>query len=371
MKQKKFCSFCSSQLTTKFINSIERLFCNKCNIPIYENPIPATAAVVFDADEKILLVKRKYEPQKGEWCLPGGFIEMEETPQECCLRELEEETGLKGNINELIEVCLSESKMYNSVIVTGYSINNNFKGKLKSGDDAEEVCFFYPKEKPKLAFESHNHIFKKALKKLNLKESNISLVLKDAVAYIITSQNHILIAEKATNAGAKIIQYRDKEQNKKKILFNALKIRDITRKKNILFIVNDYIDIALMSDADGVHLGQNDIPIKYAREITPPGFIIGKSTHSLEQAIEAEKNGADYIGIGPVFATPTKENYLPIGIETVKKVIQEIAIPVVAIGGLNLNNISILKNLGVRNFAMVREFQKNTEVVVKTINKKF
>jgi len=370
MKEKIFCTYCSSVLTVKYVNNIERLFCINCNIPIYENPIPATAGVLFDSKGRILLVKRKYEPKKNEWCLPGGFIEMGETPKQCCLRELKEETGLDGDINELIDVTLSKSEEYNSVIVAGYSIKD-FKGKIKSGDDAQDALFFDIMEKPELAFSSHNYLFKKALENLNVKENRKLLKLKNFGAYIITSQDHILIADKAVKAGAKIIQYRDKQNNKKKILKNAFEIRKLTKKNNTLFIVNDFLDIALLSGADGVHLGQNDIPIKYAREITPNGFIIGKSTHSLEQAKEARKNGADYIGIGPVFQTPTKENYKPIGIDRVREVVNNIDIPVVAIGGLTLNNISILREVGIRNFAMVREFQKNTEQVVKKINEKY
>jgi len=370
MKEKKFCNYCSSVLTTKKFNNIERLFCINCNIPIYENPIPSTAGVLFDAKGRILLVKRKYEPKKGEWCLPGGFFEMGETPKQCCLRELKEETGLDGDINELIDVTLSKSEEYNSVIVAGYSIKD-FKGKIKSGDDAQEVRFFDIMKKPKLAFSSHNYLFKRALENLKVKEKKNFLRLKNFGAYIITSQDHILIAEKAAKAGAKIIQYRDKQNNKNNILKNALIIRKITKNNNTLFIVNDYLDIALLSGADGVHLGQNDIPIKYARDLAPNGFIIGKSTHSLKQAEEGRKNGADYIGIGPVFQTPTKENYKPIGIETVREVVNKVDIPVVAIGGLTLNNISILKEIGIRNFAMVREFQKYTELVVKKINENY
>ncbi|UCH93242.1 MAG: thiamine phosphate synthase, partial [Candidatus Aminicenantes bacterium] len=145
-------------------------------------------------------------------------------------------------------------------------------------------------------------------------------------------------------------------------------IRKITGRYGTLFIVNDFIDIALIVKADGVHLGQEDIPIAEARKIVPSGFVIGRSTHSLDQALEAEKQGADYIGSGPVFATPTKEDYIPIGVDTVKQVIDKVGIPVVAIGGLNLDNISELRKVGVRNFAMVRAFQGNTEEVVKKIN---
>jgi thiamine-phosphate pyrophosphorylase len=187
-------------------------------------------------------------------------------------------------------------------------------------------------------------------------------------SYVITSKDHLKIAREACRAGARIVQYRDKNSTRKEILETAGKIREITRDFNSLFIVNDYIDIALICGADGVHLGQDDVPIRRAREITPDGFIIGVSTHSLEQAIEAEKAGADYIGVGPVFATPTKENYAPIGLSVVKEVIKSVNIPVVAIGGIDIDSIEELVEIGVRNVAMVRAFQEKTGEKVKKTN---
>ena len=187
-------------------------------------------------------------------------------------------------------------------------------------------------------------------------------------AYVITSKNHVEIAREACEGGAKVVQYRDKTSTREEMFKIADEIRKITKEFNTLFIVNDFIDIALNSGADGVHLGQDDVPIQRARKITPDGFIIGVSTHSLEQAVNAEKKGADYIGIGPVFATPTKENYTPIGFAVIREVIGNVNIPVVAIGGLNIGNIDELVEIGVRNVAMVREFQQKTREKVKKIN---
>jgi thiamine-phosphate pyrophosphorylase len=187
-------------------------------------------------------------------------------------------------------------------------------------------------------------------------------------AYVITSEDHIKVTREACRGGARVIQYRDKNSNPRKMLEVSDKIREITIEFNSLFIVNDFIDIALMSGADGVHLGQDDVPILRARKMTPDNFIIGISTHSLEQATNAEKAGADYIGIGPVFSTPTKEKYSPIGLSIVEEVIRNVKIPVVAIGGLDLDNISELSGIGVENVAMVRAFQENTGEKVKKVN---
>ena len=365
-----YCPHCSTRLINKFIDEKNRLFCTKCNKPIYENPVPSTACVVINEKEEILLVKRGAEPRKGEWCLPGGFIELYERPEKGCLRELKEETNLEGEIERLVGVCLSESPIYKSVLVIGYSIKN-FRGKIKPGDDSEEARFFNFKEMPKIAFDSHRSIFEKALELRKINKKNWIYKFKNLNslgAYVITSPDHIKIAEKALRAGANIIQYRDKTSQRKDLLRNAIEIRNITNKYNSIFIVNDFIDIALMSHADGVHLGQDDIPVLEARKITSSNFIIGVSTHSLSQAIEAQSHGADYIGIGPVFSTPLKKNHPSIELNTVKEVLETVNIPVVAIGGLNLDNILKLRNIGIKNFAMIREFQTNTEQAVKKIN---
>lgn len=187
-------------------------------------------------------------------------------------------------------------------------------------------------------------------------------------AYVITSKNHLKIAREACRGGARIVQYRDKDSTRKEILETAGKIREITKDFDSIFIVNDYIDIALICGADGVHLGQDDVSLEDARKITPDDFIIGVSTHSLKQAIEAEKAGADYIGIGPVFKTPTKEKYKPIGLSCVGEVLQSVNIPVVAIGGIDIEVVEELVKIGVRNVAMVRAFQEKTLEKVKKIN---
>jgi thiamine-phosphate pyrophosphorylase len=187
-------------------------------------------------------------------------------------------------------------------------------------------------------------------------------------AYVITSEDHIKVAREACRGGARVIQYRDKNSTRKEMLRIADRIRKITKEFKSIFIVNDFIDIAHKSGADGVHLGQDDVPIQRARKMTPDNFIIGISTHSLEQAINAEKAGADYIGIGPVFSTPTKEKYSPIGLSIVEEVIRSVKIPVVAIGGLDLGNIAELTKIGVENVAMVRAFQEKTFEKVKKVN---
>ncbi len=147
-------------------------------------------------------------------------------------------------------------------------------------------------------------------------------------------------------AGVQWVQYREKDKSRREIYEVALRLRRLTRDFNATFIVNDHADIALSVDADGVHLGQEDLPIKEARKIMGREKIIGISTHSLEQAIEAEAEGADYIGFGPIFCTTTKDAGEPKGVEEMMEIKRQIRIPVVAIGGISLGNLQSVLDAG-------------------------
>ncbi|MBI1976658.1 MAG: thiamine phosphate synthase [Candidatus Omnitrophica bacterium] len=161
-------------------------------------------------------------------------------------------------------------------------------------------------------------------------------------------------AELAINGGADVIQLRDKEAATREFIKEGTSLRELTRRRGVLLIVNDRVEAAAALNADGVHLGQDDLPIEAARKILGHGKIIGKSTHSLEQALEAEREGADYIGVGPVFATPTKPLYPAVGLGLVSEVSRRIKIPFVAIGGVGLENIRQVLDSGAVNIAVVR-----------------
>ena len=152
--------------------------------------------------------------------------------------------------------------------------------------------------------------------------------------------------------GAKIIQLRDKVSSKKKLFEKAEIFRRITLENNVLLIVNDHVDIAIALDADGVHLGQDDFPLLNARALMPDK-IIGVSTHNIEEAVAAEKAGADYINIGPVFSTGTKSRVTPIGRQAVKSISSEISIPFTVMGGIKLDNLKQVLDTGARKIAVV------------------
>jgi thiamine-phosphate pyrophosphorylase len=142
----------------------------------------------------------------------------------------------------------------------------------------------------------------------------------------------------ALMAGARWIQYREKEQSRNHIYEEARRLRQLTSEYGAAFIVNDHADIALASEADGVHLGQGDLPLREARKIMR-GKIIGISTHSAEEAVGAAAAGADYIGFGPLFPTRTKEAGEPKGLEMLRQIRRDVRIPIVAIGGITRKDI--------------------------------
>jgi len=156
-KQKRFCPLCGEKLKRISRDGRMRLYCGQCDRILYENPVPATAAVVLNGDDHLLLVKRGMEPAKGEWCLPGGFVELDETPGEGVVRELHEETGLKGTVDQLLDVVYEDSPFYGPLIIIGYHIAPQGEA-LRAGDDAAEVRYFPLADLPPVAFASHRAI---------------------------------------------------------------------------------------------------------------------------------------------------------------------------------------------------------------------
>lgn len=180
--------------------------------------------------------------------------------------------------------------------------------------------------------------------------------------YCITAEeysrgrNNIEVVQAMIDAGIKIIQYREKDKKKLYKYEECQKIRMLTRQAGVTFIVNDDVDLALLVGADGVHIGQEDLPIEKVRELVGEEMIIGLSTHSPSQAQDAVAKGADYIGVGPIFKTYTKKDVCdPVGFEYLEYVVQNIDIPFVAIGGIKQHNVAEVVKRGAKCVAMVTE----------------
>lgn len=194
-----------------------------------------------------------------------------------------------------------------------------------------------------------------------LKEKYNQLKLSDKKLYLVTNSDEFKSEDDFLNAiasalegGIDILQLREKSMAANKVLELGKKIKQLCLQYDTTFIINDRIDIALLVEADGVHLGQDDLDVASAKKILGPNAIVGISTHAPEQALKAVENGADYIGVGPVFATPTKKGRIPVGLEYVKWAAENIEIPFFAIGGIDSKNVSEVLDTGAEKIAVVR-----------------
>ena len=204
--------------------------------------------------------------------------------------------------------------------------------------------------------------------------------LKTCKIYLVTDEKACLekdfysCIEEAIKGGVGIVQLREKNISTKDFYEKALKVKEICKNYGALFIINDRLDIAQAVGADGVHLGQSDMPIEKARKILKDKFLIGATARNIEEAKRAELLGADYIGSGAIFGTSTKDNAKKLEMEELKKIVASVKIPVFAIGGININNVGILKNIGLQGICAVsgilseKDCKKAVDIMLKNFN---
>lgn len=197
------------------------------------------------------------------------------------------------------------------------------------------------------------------LRKKLLEESRLYIIIDKKAC---GRRSLIDMAPKLKGPYCVIAQLRDKHSDKGSILRDAVRLRKLFLNTKTIFIINDYLDIAKMADADGIHLGQCDSSIETARKILGDDKIIGISCHSLKQALVAQDKGADYISVGPIFSTPTKPEYKAVGLDLIKKCKEKIKSPFFVIGGINKNNINRVLSAGARRIAMCRAIGKSENV---------
>lgn len=205
---------------------------------------------------------------------------------------------------------------------------------------------------------------------MSLREERIARFSAADIYPVISSEfcsgrDIISVLKQVAVAGARLVQLREKNKSKKEIWQLALEYRKITSEYGMLLIINDHLDIALAASADGVHLGQDDLPLEAALE-TAPELLIGVSTHSKDEALEAQSKGAGYINIGPVFPTRTKN--LPmdsLGTEVLKETVPQLRIPFSVMGGIKEKHIPGLLELGARRIAMVTEITQAPDICAK------
>ena len=161
--------------------------------------------------------------------------------------------------------------------------------------------------------------------------------------------------------GVDLIQLRGKNKSIGELVDLAAELHELTAKSSIPLIVNDYAEIATRVPVEGVHVGQDDDPIEIVRQKAARDILVGKSTHSLEQARAAQREGADYIGFGPIFATPTKPDYAPIGLENIRRVHEEVNLPIFCIGGINIDTLQSVIDAGAKRVVMVSALTQSAQ----------
>ena len=186
------------------------------------------------------------------------------------------------------------------------------------------------------------------------------MVRPDYTLYLVTDRGLArgrplaAIVRAAVAGGVTCVQLREKNIGTREFLEEARALRAVTRETGVPLIINDRVDIALDAGADGVHLGQRDMPLAAARKSGPPGWLIGVSAESVADAVRAEREGADYIGVSPVFATPTKPDHAPpLGLEGLRAIRAAVKIPLVAIGSIQLSNARQVIGAGADGLAVV------------------
>jgi thiamine-phosphate pyrophosphorylase len=190
--------------------------------------------------------------------------------------------------------------------------------------------------------------------------------------YVVTDETlsrgltHAEIAHRSVAGGVNVVQLRDKYKSSRELYKIACEMREICRN-NALFFVNDRLDIAVAAGADGVHLGQTDLPVEVARKIAPQNFLIGISVGNIDEAVKAESAGADYVAVSPVFSTSSKKNAgVGCGVETVREICAAIKCPVIGIGGINADNIAELIEVGLDGVAVISAVVSASDVTAAT-----
>ena len=184
--------------------------------------------------------------------------------------------------------------------------------------------------------------------------------LKNALKLYLVTDSDILkgrdfykCIEDAIKAGVTMVQLREKNADGKEFLEKAIKLRQITKKYNVTFVINDRVDIAMIADADGVHVGQSDIDAMSIIKLIGEDKIIGVSARNVEEAKIAKENGADYLGIGAMFSTQTKNDAKEVSFETLRQITEKVNLPFVLIGGITLDNVDKLKQFNPDGYALV------------------
>ncbi|HQC53032.1 MAG TPA: thiamine phosphate synthase [Lentisphaeria bacterium] len=181
----------------------------------------------------------------------------------------------------------------------------------------------------------------------------------DMRLYLVTDRSHLAgrdfltVLDAALRGGVTMIQLREKEASSREFFDLAIQVRELSHSHGVPLWINDRLDIALAVEADGLHIGQSDLPAAVARRLMPPAMKLGVSAQTVEQAVQAERDGADCLGVGAMFPTGTKSDAKPVSADELRRIKQTVRIPIVAIGGINASNLALPMRCGVDGVAVV------------------
>ena len=179
---------------------------------------------------------------------------------------------------------------------------------------------------------------------------------------LLGQQSLVSAVEQGLAGGVTMVQLREKDLDARSFLSEARQLKELTQKYHVPLIINDRVDIALACEADGVHVGQSDLPVAVVRQLMGPDKIIGASAQTLAQALAAEKDGADYLGVGALFPTATKSDAVPVSLSELAEICRQVSIPIVLIGGINAATIPTFKQQAVAGFALVSALLASSDI---------
>jgi len=181
-------------------------------------------------------------------------------------------------------------------------------------------------------------------------------------AQLLQGRSEVEVARAAIRGGARLVQLRDKMRPKREVVAAARRLKSVCAESGAMFIMNDYLDIALASDADGLHVGQDDLPLLDARRLVPADRLVGCSAATVEEAVQAEGQGADYVAVGAMYPTPTKPGTRIAGLGVLRQVKAKVSVPVVAIGGINEHNVTEVMGAGADAVALISAVLNATDI---------
>jgi thiamine-phosphate pyrophosphorylase len=341
-------------------------------------PVAGAAVVCLDRG-RVLLVRRGREPHQGRWSYPGGKIRPGETARDAARREALEETGVAMRVLDVIDVFDALLPPYH-YCVADYLAAPEAGDAPVPGDDVTDARWVPFDELEGYAItEAMRRVLERARWLLAVREGAPPALgmetgagtlpaaagrraLQERVRglYLITDEtvspgrSHLEIAQAALAGGARVVQLRDKRRDAGELLPAAREMAALCRDAGALFIVNDRVDLALAAGADGVHLGQTDLPVREARKLLGEEKLIGVSVEDAAQARAAEVDGADYLGVGAIYGSATKADAgAPVGLEQIRRFREVSALPVVAIGGITLERAPEVREAGAAAAAVI------------------